>query len=164
MHDRMLERTEAVDGRAALSDGMDIGLGRLHLPSGQFVFAGAQASMMIEGADGVQRVKGDLCSIGDRFGRGNGTYTDHAFDLTRGRRVFLFSDGFPHQFGGPEGRKKYSYKRMAQDLAQLVPALGEGPERQVDELFHTWKGPVEQTDDVLLIGFSLRGTLQAQAA
>ena len=164
LHDRMLTTTEGAHGRASLSDGMDIGLARIDLHGDELLFSGAQMSMMVERDGLVERIKGDLCSIGDRFGRENAAFTDHALTLSASERIYLFSDGLAHQFGGKEGRQKFSYKRMSEHFRGMAQLDALAAEQHISSSFEEWKQGCEQTDDVLLIGFSARGTLASKAA
>lgn len=164
LHQRMLSTTEGADGRASLSDGMDVGLARVDLSSGDLVFAGAQMSMMIEKDGVVQRVKGDLCSIGDRFGRNTAGFIDHFHSLSNKERIYLFSDGLAHQFGGQASRQKFSYKRMSENFQRMGAMETTSAEQHITTTFEQWKVDCEQTDDVLLISFSMRGNLSSKAA
>ena len=68
------------------------------------------------------------------------------------------------QFGGDAGRQKLSYKRVSQHISSLAGVSGDRAGHLTDELFTSWKGNEEQTDDVLMIGFSMSRTKKALAA
>jgi serine phosphatase RsbU (regulator of sigma subunit) len=65
--------------------------------------------------------------------------------------LYLYTDGFADQFGGPKG-KKYKYKDLNEFILRntLLP-LEEQSNKLADE-FKRWKGDLEQVDDVLLVG------------
>jgi serine phosphatase RsbU (regulator of sigma subunit) len=65
--------------------------------------------------------------------------------------VYLFTDGYPDQFGGEKGKKfKYKpFKSMLIDL-QTTPIKEQG--QLVANHFDKWKGDLEQVDDVCVIG------------
>jgi hypothetical protein len=70
---------------------------------------------------------------------------------SRGCHLFIFSDGYADQFGGPMG-KKLKYQPL-KDL--LVSLVGKDMEEQgllLDREFEKWKGDIDQVDDVVLIG------------
>ena len=78
-------------------------------------------------------------------------YTNHTIQLKDKDYVYVFSDGYADQFGGPKG-KKFMYKRFRDYLLTLD---GKSMEEQRDFLNDTiedWKGPLEQIDDILVIG------------
>lgn len=72
-------------------------------------------------------------------------------DLHKGDAVYLFTDGYADQFGGPK-EKKYKYRQM---MGKLL-AISDKPMKEQGEIlgkeFMTWMGELEQTDDVLFIG------------
>ena len=75
-------------------------------------------------------------------------------NLEKGDVLYLYSDGFPDQFGGPQ-YKKYKYSRFREFLLSISSRpLTEQKQMLTDE-FEKWKGKNEQTDDVLVIGFKL---------
>jgi len=79
------------------------------------------------------------------------TFTDHHLKIKKGDMLYLYSDGFPDQFGGPQN-KKYKYSKFYEFLLSISwkPVL-EQKEMLIDE-FEKWRGGSEQTDDVLVVG------------
>ena len=78
-------------------------------------------------------------------------YTTHEFELDKGDTVFIFSDGYIDQFGGEKGKK---FK--AQPLRELLLSIHDKPMEEqrtiIDDNFESWKGDIEQVDDVCVIG------------
>jgi serine phosphatase RsbU (regulator of sigma subunit) len=74
--------------------------------------------------------------------------------LQTGDLVYLFSDGFPDQFGGPKN-KKIMYKRLRDTLEQNHHLPMDRQKEILLKLFHEWKGTEDQVDDVTLIGFKV---------
>ena len=72
--------------------------------------------------------------------------------LNEGDEVFLFSDGYADQFGGPRG-KKLKYKPFKEMLISVSEESMENQKRILHENFETWRGDLEQIDDVCVIGF-----------
>ena len=74
-----------------------------------------------------------------------------ALQLNEGDTVYIFSDGYADQFGGPRG-KKMKYKTLKNFLIEAKNM----PMTEVKELlinkFNDWKGDLEQLDDVCIIG------------
>jgi len=65
--------------------------------------------------------------------------------------LYLYTDGYPDQFGGPNG-KKFKYKQLDQLLlANSILSLEE-QKQQLQKHFIEWKGGLEQVDDVCIIG------------
>ncbi len=68
--------------------------------------------------------------------------------------VYLFTDGYQDQFGGP-----YNHKFMKSKLRELLVKISkldtEEQKQVLDDEFQRWKGEEEQTDDLLIIGLKL---------
>ncbi len=81
-------------------------------------------------------------------------FTVKSLNLLSGDTIYLFTDGYADQFGGPK-KKKFKYKK----LSELLLAIHEKPmEEQKNILGSTienWKGELEQIDDILLIGVKI---------
>jgi serine phosphatase RsbU (regulator of sigma subunit) len=75
-------------------------------------------------------------------------------EMREGDKLYLFTDGYADQFGGPKG-KKFKYRQ----LQELLMSLGDVPfaeQRSVLDAIHLeWKGALEQTDDLLVIGIQV---------
>lgn len=80
-------------------------------------------------------------------------YTLHEINLQKGDTVYLFSDGFPDQFGG-NNNKKYNYKRFKEFLAQTSLLPINQQRTALEKEFESWKGITEQTDDVCIMGIT----------
>jgi serine phosphatase RsbU (regulator of sigma subunit) len=78
-------------------------------------------------------------------------FTNHEIDLQPNDAFYMFSDGFPDQFGGAEGRK-YMSKRFKQFLLDIH----QKPMEEQKEILHqehlAWRGDMEQIDDIVVFG------------
>jgi serine phosphatase RsbU (regulator of sigma subunit) len=101
----------------------------------------------------ITECKGDRQPVGI-FGDELLPFHEFSIQLKKGDRIFTFTDGYPDQFGGPRG-KKFKY----QQLKELVSSSSDMDLKvQVEMLEHSfvnWKGKLEQTDDVTLIGIRI---------
>lgn len=81
-------------------------------------------------------------------------FTLHTIEANKGDLLYLYTDGFADQFGGPNG-KKFKYKQ----LNQLLLAIHTKPLNEQNTLlkneFDNWKGDLEQVDDVCVIGIRI---------
>ncbi len=95
---------------------------------------------------------------GDRFGVEPRTtiipFTRKKLNVMPGDQVYLFSDGFADQFGGPEN-KKLTYQRFKEILLNTATLDMEMQKQQLQDYFISWKGNNEQTDDVLVLGLRI---------
>ncbi|MBI3135271.1 MAG: tetratricopeptide repeat protein [Bacteroidetes bacterium] len=97
-------------------------------------------------------LKSDKQPIG-RFSKAR-DFTKHELMLYADDRIYLFSDGLADQFGGPKG-KKFKYQQFKEILVQNHQ---EPMENQLNELsinFESWKGELEQVDDICVIGVTI---------
>jgi serine phosphatase RsbU (regulator of sigma subunit) len=78
-------------------------------------------------------------------------YTTHSFDLEAGDSLYIFSDGFVDQFGGEKG-KKLKTKAFRSLLLSIQYKNMKDQKNIINESFETWKGDLEQIDDVCVIG------------
>lgn len=154
LHLHVKQSMDSRDGGGLYNDGMDIGLCRLDLDTGEMVFSGAQLSLIIVRQGKTTRLKGDLLPLGDdQFERANG-YRDHHLKLEPSDRIFLFSDGLIHQFGGENGRKKFSMRRLSEILETNASEGLDQVKAATESHLENWKGSTPQTDDILMIGLS----------
>jgi serine phosphatase RsbU (regulator of sigma subunit) len=79
------------------------------------------------------------------------SFTDHRIQLRRGDVVYIFSDGYADQFGGPKG-KKFLYRRFRELLVEIHGLPMDRQKAMLFEALNRWKGAHEQVDDILVIG------------
>ncbi|MBK6833462.1 MAG: SpoIIE family protein phosphatase [Bacteroidetes bacterium] len=78
-------------------------------------------------------------------------FTTHSLDLKEGDQLFLFTDGYADQFGGPKG-KKFKYKQLQDVLISISSLSMNDQQLELDKRFIEWLGEHEQVDDVTIIG------------
>jgi serine phosphatase RsbU (regulator of sigma subunit) len=147
-----------------MSDGMDITLVELDMERSVLWYSGAQNSLLFVRDGECQRIKGDRCSIGDAAGELPAGFLTHRIDLRPGDRVYLYSDGFIHQFGGADGRKKFSNAQLMKTVAALCEHSAQETGTQLATMHQAWQGQQPQTDDIVLIGFSIAQQAAVMAA
>ncbi len=83
-------------------------------------------------------------------------FTTHSFDLIKGDRIYIFSDGYYDQFGGPDGKKLKSnnMKKWLIDANEMPIA---SVQSYMHKRFNEWLGDHEQIDDVCVIGYEFQG-------
>jgi serine phosphatase RsbU (regulator of sigma subunit) len=79
------------------------------------------------------------------------SFTHYEFVPEKGDVLYLFTDGYSDQFGGPKG-KKYKYKRLIEKLVEISKNVLSVQKKEIENDFLNWKGNLEQVDDVLVIG------------
>lgn len=135
----------------ASRDGMDIALCVIEDDFSQLSFSGAFRPLNIVRNEEVIIFKSTSDSIGG-FKDEAVKYDKHNISLQKGDTVYLYSDGFPDQFGG-ENEKKYMSKRFRDLLVKVSNHSIDSQAGLLQEELDAWKGGLEQVDDILVIGF-----------
>jgi len=139
-------------GDEAVKDGMDVSLCTLDLTSGALEFSGANNSLYVVSGSELNEIKGNKQPVGKYMERK--PFTNHEVDVKPGDRIYLFSDGYADQFGGPKG-KKFKYAPFKQ---LLLDNAGKPPDEQlqlIQKNFSSWMGDLEQVDDVCLFSVAM---------
>jgi serine phosphatase RsbU (regulator of sigma subunit) len=79
-------------------------------------------------------------------------FTNHSIDLQKGDTIYISSDGYADQFGGPKGKKF-----MAGNFRELLRKLAEEERMElqhakIHKTIEDWRGELEQVDDIVIIG------------
>jgi PAS domain S-box-containing protein len=139
------------DEDATTKDGMDIALCKINMQSGEVEYAGAHRPLYIMKGGAMEEVKGNKFPIGGGIFKNQTNFTNTKIQLSKGDSIYFSSDGFPDQFGGPEGRK-LGPKRVREIIEQVHRLPMEEAVKIFDQEWEGWRGEHKQTDDVLLIG------------
>lgn len=134
-------------------DGMDMGICVIDTNTNTLKYAGAMRPLYIY-RYGIQHViKGDRFSLGGSLIK-NKEFHSTEYKLMSGDKLYMFSDGFADQFGGP-----YKRKMKLTGLNEILDQVSQLPvEKQYEEInnfFTQWKGDMSQMDDVLMIGIEI---------
>jgi serine phosphatase RsbU (regulator of sigma subunit)/Tfp pilus assembly protein PilF len=130
-----------------VKDGMDIAL--CSLEGNTLLYAGAHNPLWIIRKGEVLETKANKQPIG-QFDNPL-PYTTHTFELQDGDTIYIFSDGYVDQFGGEKG-KKLKAANMRKLLLSIQDKNMEEQRVLIDEAFESWRGDIEQVDDVCMIG------------
>lgn len=134
-------------------DGMDIALLGIHLDKGYLQYAGANRPLYIVRDGEIIEYKPTKVALGGISDEPK-QFEAHQIMFKKGDMVYLFSDGYQDQFGGPEN-KKYKLKYFKELLVRIAPLDGDSQHKIIQREFEEWKGDFEQTDDILVCGFRL---------
>ncbi len=137
-----------------IRDGMDIAICSIDLENNTLEFAGAFSPLFIVREGAVIKTRGDKHPIGNFVGVEDYEFTNHHINLLPNDKIYIFSDGFVDQFGGPGGKKlKYnSFRKLLLDnYEKPMPSQKEA----INTFFEEWRSGYEQIDDVCIIGVSI---------
>lgn len=131
----------------SVRDGMDIAL--CVIKGNQLSFAGANNSLWVLRGEDYVHLPANKQPIGkyevfDKF-------VSHELVLEKEDKVYLFTDGYCDQFGGPKG-KKYKLKQLLTLLKEHSFITIKDQKQVLDKSFESWRGDMEQIDDVCIMG------------
>ncbi|MCC7332534.1 MAG: SpoIIE family protein phosphatase [Flavobacteriales bacterium] len=135
-------------------DGMDLSICSFDPKTLELNFAGAFNPLYLIRNNEVEQIKADKFPIGAYFDGEPQHYTNNIIQLQKGDYVYIFSDGYADQFGGPKG-KKFMYKQFRDDLLELVGKKMDTQKSVLNNTIEAWKGSLEQVDDILVIGLHI---------
>jgi serine phosphatase RsbU (regulator of sigma subunit) len=81
-------------------------------------------------------------------------FTTFHINYEKGSTLYLYTDGYPDQFGGEKG-KKFKYKQLEELLSNISDKPIAFQKEKLDTTFENWRGNLEQVDDVCIIGITL---------
>ncbi len=139
-------------------DGMDIALCAYDISSHKLEYAGANRPLWIYRKNKnyeLEVIKPTKFPIGglEELDE-NRSYQNHEIDIEQGDCLYLFTDGFADQFGGPKGKKYMVSNLQKMFSAHIHLSMDKQKDAFVSE-FNNWKLDTEQVDDVLMIGIKL---------
>lgn len=132
---------------------MDIAFCKIDKDRNEIVFSGANSEVYFIHENKLTELKGNHRAIGQ-----DGEIITHfsriKIKYKPGDVIYMFSNGFADQFGGPEN-KRFRTTRLKNLLVNLHDLPIEEQKKQIIEAFENWKGKAEQIDDVLILGIRL---------
>jgi serine phosphatase RsbU (regulator of sigma subunit) len=141
-------------GESGVNDGMDLALCSLNTLTKEVQYAGAYNSMVFIRKGELMEIKADKFPIGSNFEGINDIYTNHSVQLATGDIIYLYSDGYADQFGGPKD-KKFKYNQLNELLLTVHTLPMNEQFEKLKSRYQEWKGENEQTDDVIVMGVKI---------
>lgn len=136
-------------------DGMEIALLKINFSEKKVWYAGANRALWLlkKNSEEIEEIKPTKASIAS-FTQTNFEYQGHEFQLENNDLVYMTSDGYPDQFGGPEG-KKFMTKNFKKLILSIKHLSIPDQETTIKNVINQWKEGYEQVDDLLVIGVKL---------
>lgn len=136
-----------------MNDGMDGVLCRFDLSTNLLHYAAANNTIVLVRRGEIIELSGDKMPVG-KSPRDQESFSLHSFQLVQGDCLYMTTDGYPDQFGGAQG-KKLKMKQVKQLLLSLATLTVEEQKQEANRYFESWKGKLEQLDDVLMVGIKI---------
>ncbi len=150
-------------------DGMDISLVAIFYEKQMLQFSGANNPLYIirskdlpeiptektaeDDTHRLYEIKGDKMPIGI-YKKELVDFKTNEIPLFKGDLIYMFSDGYADQFGGPDG-KKLKYKPFKEILLGLRPLPMSVQSNELHDRFVRWVGDLHQIDDVIIVGIRI---------
>lgn len=136
---------------SSVKDGMDISICSLNLMEMTLQYAGAYNPMYLFRDGQLTIYRGDRFPVGMFIGEESKAFTNTEISVQKGDAVYIFSDGFADQFGGPKGKKM-----KLNGFRDMLKGLHDKPMKIQSELLalklEDWMGKLEQVDDIVVMG------------
>ena len=131
-------------------DGMDMALCKYDPKKGTVQYSGAYNPLIHISKNEINQLKGDSQPVGLHTGK-KLPFTNKEIQVAKGDMLYIYSDGFPDQFGGEKG-KKYLSGKFKKFLLSISDKPIDEQDRLIKAEFTNWIGDHEQIDDVCVMG------------
>jgi serine phosphatase RsbU (regulator of sigma subunit) len=145
-------------------DGMDIALCHINRKKQQLEYAGALRSLLIFRGETykqkfsinskqmlLQEIRADKFPVGGLQSELKREFTNHVIDYYPGDTIYMFTDGYADQFGGPRGKKL-----MSKNFKEMITTIQHNHMydqfKYIEKFMQDWKEGYDQVDDILVMG------------
>jgi len=141
---------EKSDGN--VQDGMDISMCAINLQTNILEWSGANNPLWYIHKNKLIEITADKQPVGKQDNAK--PFTTHLVNIEKGDIIYLFTDGYADQFGGPKG-KKFKYKQLQDLLLANASKTMDEQKNVLENTLSAWKGSLEQVDDILIMGIRI---------
>ena len=145
-----LRQTAGLD---AVKDGMDISICKINYLTNELEYAGAHNPLYLIRNGTLIETKADRKSIGISPSK-SGSFSNHKIKLEKGDCLYIFSDGYADQKGGPYNEKIF-YQPFRELIINIHLLPMDDQQERLEKVISEWKGDQEQIDDMLVIGVKI---------
>jgi serine phosphatase RsbU (regulator of sigma subunit) len=118
----------------------------------KITYAAANNAPVLVRHNEIIELNADRMPVG--LGERKESFNLYTLDSQKGDMLYLYTDGYADQFGGPKG-KKFRYKPLNELLLSNAQLSSTEQHHQLKTTFNNWKGNIEQVDDVCVCGVRL---------
>lgn len=134
-------------------DGMDIALCVIDPKHNKLQYAGAYNPLYLIRNEEFISLKADRMPIGIHIIEKE-SFTNHVMDIQKGDIIYIFTDGYIDQFGGPKS-SKFKIGPFKDKLISIKDKSMKEQKEILETDFYKWKGNRDQIDDVLIMGIKI---------
>jgi len=153
LRDILIKSLHQTGTRGEAQDGIEIALCVIDLKNHTMEYSGANRPLYIVRKDSVEHFRPDRMPIGI-YEQEFVPFTNHSIKLQKDDGIYLFSDGYVDQLGGPL-RKTFRVKKFRKLLVEIQDQSMESQKQLLLQNLKDWQGDVEQIDDILVMGIKI---------
>lgn len=154
LRDNIMRSLNQTGESGEAQDGLDIALCIVDCENRKIQFAGANNPLYLLKEGELIEIKGDRMPVGIHINFDK-PFTNHLVDIESNDKIYLFSDGYADQFGGPKG-KKFRYKQFKELLINISHEPMNIQKEILNNTHDKWRGSTEQIDDILVFGIKIK--------
>lgn len=142
------------ESKEEYNDGMDMVICVVDKVNSKLEFAGANRPLVIRRGKELIELKPNKHAIGGIQDSTCKLFSQQEISVQTNDVLYMFSDGYYDQFGGPRG-KKFKYKQLTSSILSMASESLEEQKNILSTTLETWRGNLEQVDDVCVIGVKI---------
>src|SRR3989339_5356 len=150
LRDQVIKSLGQTGKEGESKDGMDISICLIDEKEHSVTFAGANSPAYLFSQTGVIELEANKMPISLYMQEFN-SFTQHKYFYQSGDILYMFTDGFADQFGGPMG-KKYMTKTLKKFFREIFDKELSVQKELLYKEHLDWKGVLNQIDDILIVG------------
>lgn len=151
INNQLIETIHLPNKKDRVRDGLDIGICSFYHQKNMAFFAGANISLHTFAHEEMNIFQADKHSIGYKFYDEFTEYSEYSFECKPETTYYMFSDGFPDQFGG-ENNRKYGMKKFRKLLIENYTKSMHSQKQLFNKELEVWQQNQSQVDDIIIVG------------
>ncbi len=153
LKDSVIDSLHQTGSKGEAQDGIEIALCIIDTGKKSLEFAGANRPLYMIREGSIQHIRPDRMPIGI-YDEETVSFTNHQIDLQTNDTIYLFSDGYVDQLGGPL-RKTFRVRNFRKLLLKIQDHSMEEQKTILVKKLEKWQGTIEQIDDILVMGLKI---------
>lgn len=153
MREKVMDALDQKGAETEKKDSIDIAICVYEPARGVMQYSGANRPMIMIRNRQLAEFKPDKMPIGVAPLE-EVSFTNHRIEVKEGDSFYLFSDGYPDQFG-ERTNKKFKYKQFRELLLSVQGRSMAEQKEMIENTYYEWKGKTVQIDDILILGFEI---------
>jgi serine phosphatase RsbU (regulator of sigma subunit)/TPR repeat protein len=154
LRDHIIRTLHQKNNSKSARDGMEMALFILDLENNNLQFSGARRPLYLIRDNQLNELAGDKMPLGIND-EGKNPFTNKDIEFRKNDIVYLFSDGYVDQLGGPE-RKTFKTKKLKELLLNNCHLPMNEQKKVLETSLEEWKSGIEQIDDIMVIGIKFK--------